>query len=86
LFPEPAPPKPAGDAKKPEEKQETASPAEPPRASSFSRAKGTIFLVNARARTVLWSIYAQPRNSAPAELDRTASRIAERLKSERAAK
>ena len=85
LYPEPPPPKPAGDAKKKEEKeekQETASPAEPPRASSFARGKGTLFLVNARARSVLWSIYEKPRNSTPTELDRTAARIAERLKRE----
>lgn len=89
LYPEPAPPKPPAEAKKKEgqeEKQEAASKAEPPRASSFSRAKGTIFLVNAKARTVLWSIYAQPRNATPAELDRTATRIADRLKSERTGK
>jgi len=31
---------------------------------------------------VLWSIYEKPRNSTPAELDRTAARIADRLKRE----
>lgn len=91
LYREPAPPKPPEDTKKveetkkPEDKQETkdlkpATPAsEPARFSSFSRAKGTIFLVHTKARTILWSLYQQPKNSSPAELDRTAQRIAGRL-------
>lgn len=52
------------------------------RPSTFRRAKGTVFLVDAHDRTVLWSIYDRPRNSTSAELDRTAERIAERLKRE----
>lgn len=85
LYPDPPPPKPPADAKKkeePEEKRAAASPAAPLPASSFARGKGTIFLVNARGRSVLWSIYEKPRNATPTELDRTATRIAERLKRE----
>ena len=48
--------------------------------SAFHRAKGTIFLVDARSRQVLWSIYAQPKTAASEELDRTAERIASRLR------
>lgn len=51
------------------------------RISSISRAKGTIFLVDVRTRAVLWSTYERPRNTTPAELDRTARRIVEALKS-----
>jgi hypothetical protein len=50
------------------------------RTSSISRAKGTVFLVDVRTRAVLWSTYERPRNSTPAELDRTARRIVDALK------
>jgi hypothetical protein len=55
-------------------------------ASTFHRAKGTLFLVDPHERTVLWSVYAQPKNSTGAELDRTAERIAGQLKKEIAKK
>jgi len=92
LYREPAPPKPADETKKVEETKKTeeqqepkdlkpaTSAPEPARFSSFSRAKGTIFLVHTKARTILWSLYEQPKNSSPAQLDRTAQRIADRLK------
>ena len=41
---------------------------------------GTVFLVDPRNRVVLWSMYCLPKNSTPAELDRTASRITSQLK------
>lgn len=47
--------------------------------SSFHRAKGTLFLVDPRSRLVLWSIYAEPKNASPVELDRTAGHIASRI-------
>jgi hypothetical protein len=50
--------------------------------STFRRAKGTVFLVDARDRTVLWSVYDRPKNPTSGELDRTAERIAVRLKRE----
>ena len=53
-----------------------------PRVSSFGQGKGTIFLVDAGTRTVLWSTYEKPRNSSPQEQDRTARRIVDRLKSD----
>ncbi len=91
LFPEPPPPKPVEPPKKAEkkEKEEEAKPGleiptapEPARMSTFARGKGTIFLVSGKSRTVLWSVYEQPKNTLPAELDRTAQRIVERLKRE----
>ena len=48
--------------------------------SSFSRGKGTIFLVDVKSKSVLWSAYEKPKNSAPDELNRTAARIVQRLK------
>jgi hypothetical protein len=47
--------------------------------SSFSRAKGTIFLVDAATRSILWSAYEPSKNTTPSELNRTAERIVARL-------
>jgi hypothetical protein len=49
--------------------------------STFGRGKGTIFLVEAASRNVVWSAYEPPRSTKPNELDRTARRLVERLKS-----
>ena len=89
LFPEP-PPEPAEPPQKAEKekkkKKEEAPPVpevptapEPARFSSFARGKGTIFLVHVKTRTVVWSIYEKPESSQPADLDRAARRITERL-------
>jgi len=48
--------------------------------SSFGRARGTVFLVDAKSRQVIWSVYAPPRDFAGKELNRTASDIVSRLK------
>ena len=48
--------------------------------SGFSRARGTIFLVDAKSRQVIWSIYAPPKDFAGKEMNRTASDIVSRLK------
>jgi hypothetical protein len=48
--------------------------------STFGRGKGTLFLVEAATRNVIWSVYAPPRNTTPKELDRAAQRIVEQLK------
>jgi hypothetical protein len=50
------------------------------RSSTFGRGKGTIFLVDTASRIVLWSAYEPPKDSTPGQLDRTARRIVERLK------
>jgi len=47
-----------------------------PHSSSFSRGKGTLFLVDAKSRQVVWSDYRPPKNSSSKELDRTAKRVA----------
>ena len=47
-----------------------------PHSSSFSRGKGTIFLVDAKTRQVVWSDFRKPRNSSSRELERTAKRLA----------
>lgn len=47
---------------------------------SSGRHSGTIFLIDPRSRLVLWSIYELPRNSSPAELERSATRITAQLR------
>ena len=67
----------------PAEKSSKESKAEEraaPRVSTFSRSKGTMFLVDGATRAVLWSIYEPPKNTSPGELDRTAQRIVSSLK------
>jgi hypothetical protein len=48
--------------------------------SSFARAKGTIFLVDAKSRQIVWSTYDPSKGSRSNDLDRTASDIVGRLK------
>jgi hypothetical protein len=43
--------------------------------------RGTVFLVDPRRRMVIWSTYDLPKDASPLELDRTAGRITNRLKS-----
>jgi hypothetical protein len=48
--------------------------------SSFGRAKGTVFLVDAKSRQVVWSVYQPAKGVTPKEMDRTANDIVSRLK------
>ena len=95
IFPPPVPEKPAPDekeekaAKKDKDKDSPTNPLltdtvnkldTPGSSSSFGRGKGTIFLVDAKSRQVVWSIYELPKGSSAKELDRTASDIVSRLK------
>ena len=57
----------------------TFTTSEPP-ISTFARGKGTMFLVDARSRAVLWSVYERPVKSTPDELDHTARHVVDRLK------
>jgi hypothetical protein len=52
----------------------------PASSSSFGRNKGTIFLVDAKSRQVVWSMYQTPKGVAPKQMDRTANDIVSRLK------
>jgi len=51
-----------------------------PTASGFGRGRGTLFLVDAKSRQVIWSVYDPPRDFAGKEMNRTASDIVSRLK------
>jgi hypothetical protein len=48
--------------------------------STFNRSKGTIFLVDAKSRQVVWSLYIQPKGNDSKTMDRTATDIVSRLK------
>ena len=48
--------------------------------SSFGAASGTIFLVLAKSREVVWSAYDIPKDASSKQLDRTASDIVNRIK------
>jgi len=88
LLPPPAPPSPASDTKKDSKADDPTKVmtdtvnklADPSLNSSFGRAKGTIFLVDAKGRKVVWSAYEPPKSSSGNDLDRTASDIVSRLK------
>jgi len=51
----------------------------PAASSSFGGARGTIFLVSAKSRQVIWSAYDLPRDSTAKELDRIASDLVRRI-------
>jgi hypothetical protein len=59
---------------------------EEPHISTFGSGKGTLFLVDAHSRAILWSVYEKPKRSAPDQLDRTAKRVVNRLKQDLAGK
>ena len=50
-----------------------------PHASSFSRGKGTLFLVDAKSKQVVWSIFEKPKDNSPATLNKTAKKVIEKL-------
>jgi hypothetical protein len=89
LFPPEKPAQPEKDAKaaKKEEEEntppalaETANKLAPIGSMSMtSRGKGNVFLVGARSRDVLWSVYDRSFGGGSKELDRTASRIVAHL-------
>lgn len=51
----------------------------PPSSFSVGRSKGTIFLVDAKSRQVVWSLYDPPKSGGSSDMDRTASNIVSRL-------
>ena len=66
-------------AKPKREDDKNGSTTEFARVTSGARSRGAIFLVNRKTRDVLWSIYEQPKGTAPADLNRAADRIADKL-------
>jgi hypothetical protein len=96
IFPPPPAPEKEAPAEKEEKTAKKDKDKEPPSnpmlgdtvnkladvgtSSSFGRGKGTVFLVDAKSRQVIWSVYQLPKGSSAKELDRTASDIVSRLK------
>jgi hypothetical protein len=64
-------------------KKETSDPTgfgkPPERVGGFSRARGTVFLVDRSSRSVIWSTFIQAGASHPKEVEKRARHIAERL-------
>jgi hypothetical protein len=54
--------------------------ASPASMGSFGRAKGTVFLVDAKSKQVVWSTYDLPKDATSRQMDRTANDIVSRLK------
>jgi hypothetical protein len=86
LFPPPQSAKPAPPPK-PEKTEDEANPLLgdtvnklAPLTSSFGRAKGTVFLVDAKSRRVIWSVFEHLESGSPKDMDRTANDIVSRLK------
>jgi hypothetical protein len=91
IFPTPetekAPPPP-----KPEKTGDEISPllgdtvnklSNPASSSSFGRSRGTVFLVDAKSRLVVWSVYQPVKSGTPKDMDRTANDIVSRIKHDR---
>jgi hypothetical protein len=50
-----------------------------PHSNSFSRGRGTVFLVDAKSKQVVWSDYRSFKGTAARDLDRTAKQIAMKI-------
>jgi len=66
--------------------RKTRNEGAPPPVSTFGRGKGTLFLVDAHSRAVVWSVYEKPVKSTPDDLDHTAKHVVDRLKRDLAGK
>ena len=66
-------------AKPKSEDDKNGSTPEFARITSGARSRGAVFLVNRKTRDVLWSTYERPKGTAPADLNRSADRIADKL-------
>ena len=49
------------------------------RLTSFSKGRGTVFLIDRQSRNVLWSTYAKPKTMSADDLNRVADTIVDRL-------
>lgn len=90
ISPTPEPKKPAPKPKPKTDEQE-ATPllgdtvntlSNPASFSGFGRARGTVFLVDAKSRRVIWSAFEPSRDASPHEMDRTAREIVHRFQSD----
>jgi hypothetical protein len=56
--------------------------AKPGAGTSFSRSRGTIFLVDAKSKLVVWSAFEPASDNRAKQMDRTASQLVSRIKRE----
>ncbi len=89
LYPPPPPPKPPEP--KPDPKADPKADVKPastsdvkfdtsrPPTSSFSRARGNLFLVDAKTRAVIWSDFGLTKDASTIRLDRRAAEAVKRL-------
>ncbi len=71
------------DAAAKAEAEQITKENEAPVYSTFSRGHGMVFLVDRHSRSVIWSIYAKPKDTQPKTLDRLANHIASQLSTAR---
>jgi hypothetical protein len=57
----------------------TANTDTAPRTTSFTRGRGTIFLVDPKTKQVVWSAYQKPKNSSSDELNKVAKKVVKEL-------
>jgi hypothetical protein len=70
------------DADKKDAEPEKKEPQPQPRMiTNMGGGKGTIFLVDRKSKTVTWSTFFTPKNSSPTELNRSARKVVEEMKS-----
>jgi len=50
------------------------------RSSSFGRGKGTIFVVDVKTRTVIWSTFQRPKSQSSEDLDKAARDVVDQMK------
>ena len=56
--------------------------ADRPVTTSLSGGKGTLFLVDRKSRRLLWSTFEKPKNVTAKQLNRSAGKVADRIKEE----
>ena len=69
----------SGEKSEDKKTDDWSSSAPKARSTSFSRARGTLFLVDRKTHSVIWSIYSPSKSSQPRDLNRNADAIAKRL-------
>jgi hypothetical protein len=77
LYPDRAPKKP--DMEDDEKNKNDWASQKPVRSASFSRGKGTIFLVDRRNGDIIWSLYAPAKTNRPKDLHKNAASITNKL-------
>ena len=67
------------DEDKSQDREKDAAMSKAQRFGSFSRSRGTVFLVDRGSRAVIWSVYRPVRSTRPDDTNRRADDIVDRL-------